>query len=62
MRAWRLALCGVLCAAACGAIRAADLAPPGTITLDRATVVATLNGWPQAAQEIDLPLHWDVMY
>jgi signal transduction histidine kinase len=52
----------VLCTAACGAIRAADVAPSGTITLDRASVTATLNGWPQAEQEIRLPLHWDVIY
>src|SRR5687768_6503540 len=25
-------------------------------------MVATLNGWPQPAKEIRLPLHWDVDY
>jgi signal transduction histidine kinase len=52
----------ILCAAACGALRAADVTSPGIITLDRASVTATLNGWPQATQEINLPLHWDVIY
>ena len=54
------ALCGVLCLAALS--EAAQAAPEGIIELDRATLVATLNGWPQPAQDIRLPLHWDVSY
>jgi signal transduction histidine kinase len=60
MPARGLAVCGVLCLAVfCEAVHAA---PEGTIELDRATLVATVNGWPQPAQEIRLPLHWDVIY
>lgn len=55
-----IAAWGMLCLAACCA--AAHAAPEGTIELDRATVVATLNGWPQPPEEIRLPLHWDVAY
>src|SRR5262245_64278836 len=55
-----IAVYGVLCLAAF--CEAAQAAPQGTIELDHATLVATLNGWPQPAQEIRLPLHWDVSY
>jgi signal transduction histidine kinase len=54
------ALYGVLCLAAC--CEAAQAAPEGTIELDRATLEATLNGWPQPARAIQLPFHWDVVY
>src|SRR5689334_5816255 len=54
------AVCGVLCLAAL--CEAAHGAPVGTIELDHATLVATVNGWPQPEQEIRLPLHWDVIY
>ena len=60
MAARGLAVCGVLCLVAF--CEAAHSAPEGTIELDRATLVATLNGWPQPAREISLPLHWDVEY
>ena len=60
MAARGFAVCGVLCLAALS--DAAQSAPEGTIELDRATVVATLNGWPQPEREIQLPLHWDVAY
>jgi len=60
MPARGFALCGVLCLAALS--EAAQAAPEGIIELDRATLVATLNGWPQPAQDIRLPLHWDVSY
>jgi len=55
MPARGFALCGVLCLAALS--EAAQAAPEGIIELDRATLVATLNGWPQPAQDIRLPLH-----
>jgi signal transduction histidine kinase len=58
VRARDLAVC-VLGLAFC---EAASSTPAGTIELDRATVVATLNGWPEPAKEIRLPLHWDVAY
>jgi signal transduction histidine kinase len=60
MPARRFAACGVLCLAAF--CETAHSAPEGTIELERATLVATLNGWPQPAAEIRLPLHWDVLY
>ena len=60
MPARGLAVCGVLCLVAF--CEAAHSAPEGTIELDRATLVATLNGWPQPRREIRLPLHWDVAY
>ncbi|HET9445314.1 MAG TPA: histidine kinase, partial [Steroidobacteraceae bacterium] len=60
MRARGFAACGVVCLAAfCGA---ASASAQKTVELDRATIVATVNGWPQPAQEIRLPLHWDVSY
>ena len=46
--------------AVCG--EAAHSSPAGIVELDRATVAATLNGWPHAPEEISLPLHWDVAY
>jgi signal transduction histidine kinase len=55
-----LAVCGALCLAAF--CEAAYSAPEGTLELDRATVVTTLNGRTQPAREIRLPLHWDVAY
>jgi hypothetical protein len=54
------AVYGVLCLAAI--CQAAQAAPAGTIELDHATLVATINGWPQPPQEIRLPLHWDVIW
>ncbi len=60
MPAWGFAVCVVLGLAACS--DAARATPEEVIELDRATVVATLNGWPQSAGEIRLPLHWDVAY
>jgi signal transduction histidine kinase len=55
-----LAVCGVVCLAAlCDATPAAA---QDVVELDRATMVATLNGLPQSAEEIRLPLHWDVVY
>jgi len=62
MPAREFAVYGVLCLAGfCEAAHAAA-APEGTIELDRATLVATVNGWPQPVQEIRLPLHWDVIF
>jgi signal transduction histidine kinase len=60
MPARRFAACGVLCLAAFCEV--AHSAPEGTIELERATLVATVNGWPRPAAEIRLPLHWDVLY
>ena len=60
MPARGLAVCAVLCVAVFG--KAAHSAPAGTIVLDRATVAATLNGWPHPPEQIRLPLHWDVDY
>ena len=60
MPARGIAACGMLCLAAFCA--EAQSASDGTIELDRATIVATLNGWPHPAAEIQLPLHWDVEY
>ena len=60
MPARGIAVCGAVCLAAfCDAAYSAE---QGIVELDRATVVATLNGWPQPAEEIRLPLHWDVAY
>jgi signal transduction histidine kinase len=60
MAARGFAVCGLLCLAVSS--EAAQPAAAGTVELDRATVVATLNGWPQPEREIRLPLHWDVAY
>jgi len=60
MPARGLAVYGALCLAAF--CEAAHAAPEGIIELDHATLVATVNGWPQPSQEIRLPLHWDVIY
>jgi signal transduction histidine kinase len=51
--------CALWLAAFC---QVAHSAQEGIIQLDRATVVATLNGWPHPREEIRLPLHWDVAY
>jgi signal transduction histidine kinase len=51
--------CALLLAALAQSVHAAA---DGIIELDRATVTATLNGWPHPAEEIRLPLHWDVSY
>jgi hypothetical protein len=50
----------VLCLAAL--CEAAQAAPEGIIELNNATLVSTINGWPQPAREIRLPLHWDVIW
>ena len=60
MSARILALCCALWLAA--ACQVAHSAQEGVVELDRATVVATLNGWPHPSEEIRLPLHWDVAY
>jgi signal transduction histidine kinase len=60
MPARGFAVCGVLCLAAF--CEAAQSAPEGIVELNQATFVATVNGWPQPAREIRLPLHWDVLY
>jgi signal transduction histidine kinase len=51
--------CALLLAVLSQSAHAADA---GIIELNRATVTATLNGWPHPAEEISLPLHWDVSY
>jgi signal transduction histidine kinase len=55
-----IAVCGLVCLAAF--CETAYPAEQGIVELERATVVAALNGWPQPAEEIRLPLHWDVAY
>src|SRR5687768_16650925 len=61
MPARPLAWCLLLWVIASSA-RADETVPAGTMTLDRAVVEATVGGWPQPVGEMQLPLHWDVIY
>src|SRR6185312_12534860 len=60
MPARGLAVYSVLCLVSL--CEAAQAAPEGIIELNNATLVSTINGWPQPAREIRLPLHWDVIW